>query len=154
MRLPATKLVEVFCMVRARGLEPPILAEPDPKSGVSAIPPRAQPLFTSLRILVSLQLDVCHFKGNATPFDGPKATKREKPVFSKQSYAPESYQKVLDGCKRPVCGARFYAPPALQPPSFQTPTSRMSRSLPVMDFSGGWNSTTGFKISKLDRDFA
>ena len=28
-------------MVRARGLEPPILAEPDPKSGVSAIPPRA-----------------------------------------------------------------------------------------------------------------
>jgi hypothetical protein len=33
--------------VRARGLEPLILAEPDPKSGVSAIPPRAQPLFTS-----------------------------------------------------------------------------------------------------------
>ena len=33
-------------VVRARGLEPPILAEPDPKSGVSAIPPRAQPLFT------------------------------------------------------------------------------------------------------------
>jgi hypothetical protein len=30
-------------VVRARGLEPPILAEPDPKSGVSAIPPRAQP---------------------------------------------------------------------------------------------------------------
>ena len=33
-------------MVRARGLEPPILAEPDPKSGVSAIPPRAHRLFT------------------------------------------------------------------------------------------------------------
>ncbi len=30
-------------MVRARGLEPPILSEPDPKSGASAIPPRAQP---------------------------------------------------------------------------------------------------------------
>src|ERR1035437_9228368 len=28
-------------MVRARGLEPPILSEPDPKSGASAIPPRA-----------------------------------------------------------------------------------------------------------------
>ena len=30
-------------LVRARGLEPLILAEPDPKSGVSAIPPRAPP---------------------------------------------------------------------------------------------------------------
>ena len=29
-------------MVRARGLEPPTLAGPDPKSGASAIPPRAQ----------------------------------------------------------------------------------------------------------------
>ena len=29
-------------MVRARGLEPPILTEPDPKSGASAIPPRAR----------------------------------------------------------------------------------------------------------------
>src|SRR5690242_246475 len=29
-------------MVRARGLEPPILSEPDPKSGASAIPPRAR----------------------------------------------------------------------------------------------------------------
>ena len=28
--------------MRARGLEPPILSEPDPKSGASAIPPRAQ----------------------------------------------------------------------------------------------------------------
>jgi hypothetical protein len=28
-------------VVRARGLEPPILSEPDPKSGASAIPPRA-----------------------------------------------------------------------------------------------------------------
>ncbi len=27
-------------LVRARGLEPPLLAEPDPKSGASAIPPR------------------------------------------------------------------------------------------------------------------
>lgn len=27
-------------VVRARGLEPPLLAEPDPKSGASAIPPR------------------------------------------------------------------------------------------------------------------
>ena len=32
-------------VVRARGLEPPILSEPDPKSGASAIPPRAQPSF-------------------------------------------------------------------------------------------------------------
>src|SRR5271163_4459960 len=31
-------------LVRARGLEPLILAEPDPKSGVSAIPPRAHTL--------------------------------------------------------------------------------------------------------------
>ena len=29
-------------MVRARGLEPPTLSGPDPKSGVSAIPPRAR----------------------------------------------------------------------------------------------------------------
>ncbi len=29
-------------VVRARGLEPPILSEPDPKSGASAIPPRAR----------------------------------------------------------------------------------------------------------------
>gem|GEM_PF-1233697 len=29
-------------MVRARGLEPLSLTAPDPKSGVSAIPPRAQ----------------------------------------------------------------------------------------------------------------
>ena len=28
--------------MRARGLEPPILSEPDPKSGASAIPPRAR----------------------------------------------------------------------------------------------------------------
>ena len=35
-------------MVRARGLEPPILTEPDPKSGVSAIPPRARYLNLSL----------------------------------------------------------------------------------------------------------
>ena len=33
-------------VVRTRGLEPPRLAAPDPKSGVSAIPPRAQRLFT------------------------------------------------------------------------------------------------------------
>jgi hypothetical protein len=33
-------------VVRARGLEPPLLSEPDPKSGVSAIPPRARCLFT------------------------------------------------------------------------------------------------------------
>ena len=31
-------------MVRARGLEPPTLAGPDPKSGASAIPPRARGL--------------------------------------------------------------------------------------------------------------
>ena len=31
-------------MVRERGLEPPPLAGPDPKSGVSAIPPLAQPV--------------------------------------------------------------------------------------------------------------
>src|SRR5271170_3396879 len=31
-------------LVRARGLEPLILSEPDPKSGVSAIPPRAHTL--------------------------------------------------------------------------------------------------------------
>jgi hypothetical protein len=30
-------------LVRTRGLEPPTLAGPDPKSGASAIPPRAQP---------------------------------------------------------------------------------------------------------------
>ncbi len=30
-------------MVRAKGLEPSHLSAPDPKSGVSAIPPRAQP---------------------------------------------------------------------------------------------------------------
>ena len=33
-------------LVRARGLEPPTLAGPDPKSGASAIPPRAQPAST------------------------------------------------------------------------------------------------------------
>jgi hypothetical protein len=32
----------IIKVVRARGFEPPILAEPDPKSGVSAIPPRAR----------------------------------------------------------------------------------------------------------------
>ena len=32
-------------VVRTRGLEPPRLSAPDPKSGVSAIPPRAQLLF-------------------------------------------------------------------------------------------------------------
>ena len=31
-------------VVRTRGLEPPRLSAPDPKSGVSAIPPRAHPL--------------------------------------------------------------------------------------------------------------
>ena len=40
-------------MVRARGLEPPLLAEPDPKSGVSAIPPRAQPIKTSLLFAIA-----------------------------------------------------------------------------------------------------
>lgn len=32
-------------MVRKRGLEPPCLAAPDPKSGASAIPPHSQVLF-------------------------------------------------------------------------------------------------------------
>ncbi len=36
LRRSATKMVEVLYLVRARGLEPLILAEPDPKSGVSA----------------------------------------------------------------------------------------------------------------------
>ena len=36
-------------LVRARGLEPPILSEPDPKSGASAIPPRAQPASSCVR---------------------------------------------------------------------------------------------------------
>src|SRR6266581_3192434 len=31
----------LYNMVRARGVEPPPLAGPDPKSGVSAVPPRA-----------------------------------------------------------------------------------------------------------------
>src|SRR5260370_22967629 len=35
-------------MVRARGLEPPVLSEPDAKSGASAIPPRARPRKTWL----------------------------------------------------------------------------------------------------------
>jgi hypothetical protein len=34
--------LDVRKMVRARGLEPPTLAGPDPKSGASAIPPRAR----------------------------------------------------------------------------------------------------------------
>jgi hypothetical protein len=33
------RLKNALNMVRARGLEPPILSEPDPKSGASAIPP-------------------------------------------------------------------------------------------------------------------
>jgi hypothetical protein len=33
-------------LVRARGLEPPLLSEPDPKSGASAIPPRARAVDT------------------------------------------------------------------------------------------------------------
>ena len=41
-------------VVRARGLEPPILAEPDPKSGVSAIPPRAQPINSSRLFAIAL----------------------------------------------------------------------------------------------------
>jgi hypothetical protein len=41
-----------FGMVRARGLEPPPLAGPDPKSGASAIPPRAPPAATLPAITV------------------------------------------------------------------------------------------------------
>src|SRR5213594_1205053 len=37
-------------LVRARGLEPPILSEPDPKSGASAIPPRAHLARRCLRL--------------------------------------------------------------------------------------------------------
>ncbi len=41
--VPVTETTKPGGMVRARGLEPPILSEPDPKSGASAIPPRAHP---------------------------------------------------------------------------------------------------------------
>ena len=43
-------------------------------------------------------------QGNATPFDGRLAAKREKPVVSKQSHVATPYQKVMDGRKRPIRG--------------------------------------------------
>jgi hypothetical protein len=52
-------------------------------------------------------------QGNVTPFDGRRAVKREKTVGSTQSHAAVPYQKVLDGCKRPIrglwtCGAAVH----------------------------------------------
>ena len=39
-------------LVRARGLEPPLLTEPDPKSGASAISPRARSQWADLPLTV------------------------------------------------------------------------------------------------------
>jgi hypothetical protein len=52
--------------------------------------------------------------GYATPFDGQKAAKLEKSDVLKRTHAPEPYQKVLDGRKRPIRGlwirgSRYYA---------------------------------------------
>ena len=109
-------------MVRARGLEPPILAEPDPKSGVSAIPPRAQPLFASTyngygTSELTLCHFLCHFSGmqdNAMPCDGGTTANGDKTVVSKQTHAAVPYQKAVDGRKRPIRGlwirgSRYYA---------------------------------------------
>src|ERR1035438_9747384 len=53
-------------------------------------------------------------QANATPFDGQKPAKSQKPVVSKQSHAAAPYQKVVDGRKRPIRGLwirgdRYYA---------------------------------------------
>src|SRR5882724_9600267 len=47
--VPVTARATLSEVVRARGLEPPILSEPDPKSGASAIPPRARGAGTCLQ---------------------------------------------------------------------------------------------------------
>lgn len=60
---------------------------------------------------------LCHIKGmqgNETPFDGQKAAKLGKTAVFKRTHAPEPYQKVLDGRKRPIRGlwirgSRYYA---------------------------------------------
>ena len=46
-------------LVRARGLEPLILSEPDPKSGASAIPPRAHIDLQVLTIDLLIEPDHC-----------------------------------------------------------------------------------------------
>jgi hypothetical protein len=110
-------------MVRARGLEPLILAEPDPKSGVSAIPPRAHPNYEKLATASDLKFDfVPHFEGGKRKHRPAKATKRasnHKLPVSHRIHSGAQYHKVADGRKRPIRelwqrGSRFYARLAIE----------------------------------------
>src|SRR5438477_282094 len=71
-------------VVRARGLEPPILSEPDPKSGASAIPPRARP------------------GGNM-----PVAASKLKDEPAGTGNRSEGVKKVNEGWRNPWRGGRF-----------------------------------------------
>jgi hypothetical protein len=64
-------------LVRARGLEPPILSEPDPKSGASAIPPRAQPVSScAVRPGISSPVLTGNFTRNIPPSAARDCTRR------------------------------------------------------------------------------
>ena len=72
-------------MVRTRGLEPPTLSGPDPKSGASAIPPRAQRGQNALLTRFP-QSGCCHFAGQTassvrfTSAGFPRQVPRAQPV--------------------------------------------------------------------------
>src|SRR5438046_5908146 len=86
-------------MVRARGLEPPPLSGPDPKSGVSAIPPRALDLslisYENVRYAELTSRQCCLVKRKASPSNSAGSKSRSR---------RHSYHKVLDNRKHPIHG--------------------------------------------------
>ena len=99
-------------MVRERGLEPPPLAGPDPKSGVSAISPLAQlnkqrNVRRNQRVCIDLCHLLCHYYGmqaKAIISDLTERFNSPQNSVSKHVHQASKYQKVLDGRKRPIRG--------------------------------------------------
>ncbi len=101
-------------MVRTRGLEPPTLAGPDPKSGASAIPPRALPI---CRIMADLPpfrncasvANLMNSTALATDSKG-RAIERSRPIIS---FGSPIVARVVAGPGKGIPVTRAYQPARL-----------------------------------------